>query len=589
MTGAHATTTGDPALAALRALAPEIGKRDSAGVAAALAPFVAMLRSGECTADPKEAVDSVSAACRALYGSGRLAEVLPLARALLGHCERMGDTSQTRRAAGVCGLLAADTADLVGGIEYHVRSLRLAAAEENRLEMARSWGNLGAAFAASGRDELAAQCYRRCIALLGPMVQPSLVRFAAYSNLAQCAYLIGNLQEGIGFGELALRELEGIDEPDSHAVILLRRNLARLLLAAGRTEDAEEHVAQAIVLSESQPTPRGIIAADIARAAHELSCGNADVALTRMDRTLARARQLPAALHDALACAVRAEEAAGFPARALMRLQELSQHLYGHALERTFEVIKYAGLDPEEPMAQMHRDLAIERLSAKLDAPAPPPVWPALRRLAASAVLRMDDSGWHGVRVGALVKALALEWGCSPLQALELGLAAELHDIGLSSVPAAILSKAGVLNDAERTLVERHAEAGAAMIVEDPHPRMLLARDIARYHHARWDGEGYPGRVARSSIPLGARMCAIADAYDVMVCGLAGRPRRSMGESLAEIRSEAGRQFDPELVSCFAAIVNGGLEGLGLDPGSAHGMEAFQELVASLKENRGFV
>jgi response regulator RpfG family c-di-GMP phosphodiesterase len=84
-------------------------------------------------------------------------------------------------------------------------------------------------------------------------------------------------------------------------------------------------------------------------------------------------------------------------------------------------------------------------------------------------------------------------------------------------------------------------------------------------------------------------MCAIADAYDAMVCGLAGRPPRTLPEALGELRHQAGGQFDPELVSCFHAIVNDELEGLGLDPAAAHGMEAFQELVASLKEDRGFV
>ena len=83
-------------------------------------------------------------------------------------------------------------------------------------------------------------------------------------------------------------------------------------------------------------------------------------------------------------------------------------------------------------------------------------------------------------------------------------------------------------------------------------------------------------------------MCAIADAYDAMVCGL-GRPPLTMAEALAEIRNCAGQQFDPELVSCFDAVVNGELQDLGLDPASDHGMEAFQELVASLRENKGFV
>jgi len=73
-----------------------------------------------------------------------------------------------------------------------------------------------------------------------------------------------------------------------------------------------------------------------------------------------------------------------------------------------------------------------------------------------------------------------------------------------------------------------------------------------------------------------------------MVLGL-GRPPVAMTDALAELRRCAGQQFDPELVSCFDAVVNGELEGLGLDPASPHGMEDFQELVAALSEDRGFV
>ena len=83
-------------------------------------------------------------------------------------------------------------------------------------------------------------------------------------------------------------------------------------------------------------------------------------------------------------------------------------------------------------------------------------------------------------------------------------------------------------------------------------------------------------------------MCAVADAYDAMVCGL-GRPPVSMAQAFEELHNCAGQQFDPELVSCFDAVVNGELHDLGLDAESTGGMDAFQELVASLREDRGFV
>jgi putative two-component system response regulator len=584
---AHTAPPADSLPAALRQLAQGLAARDAHGVAALLSPFADRLREPAQPGPAQETVDAAMAVCRELYGHGRAGEALPLLRALREHCLRTGDRPQARRANFLCAMALSDAGDLVGAIEHYVEALRIAAAQEDRMEMARVWVNIGAAFGRSGRDELASRCYQRSLALLEPVVHATPIRRNALTNLALCCYGLGRIDEGIRHGERALAEVcEEAEDP--YAAILLRRNLARLLLERGRVDEAEEHVAHAVVLAEAAGTPRASIAAEMTRAAHDLATGRADFALTRIDRTLSRAREVPATLRDALACAVRAEEAAGFPARALMRLQELTDHVYGHAVQRTRKAIELAGLDAAEPASEVYRDLTRERLATRLDPPAPPHAWPALRRLAASAVLGFDESGWHGVRVGTLVKALALAWGCSPLQALELGLAAELHDIGMSSVPAAVLGKPGRFNDGERSLVCKHAEAGAAMLMDEPHPRLLLARDIARYHHARWDGQGYPDRAAGEAIPLGARMCAIADAYDAMVCGL-GRSPLTMAEALAEIRNCAGQQFDPELVSCFDAVVNGELQDLGLDPASEHGMEAFQELVASLRENKGFV
>lgn len=537
----------------------------------------------------KHVVDAALGVCRGLYGGARSGEALPLARAVLAQCQLSGDRTQTRRSAVLCGLLAGDTADLVGAIEYHVQALRLAAADEDRAEMSRTWGNIGLALGISGNYGMAERCYRRALALAEIDPEPLYGRFSACANLADCLYQAGKFEEGVEFGERALLELTPeFRDHDPYAAILLRRNFVRLLLATGQVADAGIHVAEAVALAQRFPSPRASIAADIARASVELASGRTDFALTRLDRTLTRAREVPAALHDTLACVIRAEESAGHTARALMRLEELSDHVYKSGVVRIRQHLELAGLDAG-PWSQPHHEQARARLIAQLAPPTQPEGWKALQRLAVGAVLRMDETGWHGMRVGALTKALAMASGVGPLQALEMGFAAEVHDIGMMSVPAALLAKPGRINDAERAIIERHAEAGAEMLRDDRHPRVFLAREISKYHHARWDGEGYPERVGGTLIPLGARICAIADAYDAMVCGLGARSPRSMGDALEELRREAGGQFDPELVSCFDTLVKGEMEGLGLDPAADAGMGDFQNLVTSLKEDRGFV
>jgi len=538
-----------------------------------------------------ETCGTALAICRRLYASARSSEALALARAVEERTRRHDDRTLQGRASTACGLLSADMGDVVGALDYHSRSLRLAAAANDSVEMSRIWNNIGLAMASCGNYELAVRCYRRSLALVGHVEDPLFSRYAACSNISNSLSQLGDVAEGLNFANRALLELTpAFQEQDPQSAVLLRRNLVRLLVADGRVEEARRHVEAIAALTAQASTPRMTIAAATARAVYELAAGQADVALTRLDQALAQAREIPAVLHDTLAWTIRAEEAAGNPERALVRFRELSDHLYRFAIERArscIELESIAQMPARRAGYQEERD--DRRLTAKLAAPCPPERWEALRRLGVAAAMRMDGTGWHGVRVGALTKGLALAHGCSPLQALEYGLAAELHDIGMLSVPERIPAKRGRLNEAEYALVRRHVEAGAEILRDDHHPRILVAREIARYHHARWDGLGHPERVGGRFIPLPARLCAVADAYDVMVCGLAGRPPVSMDLALQELARCAGTQLDPELVRQFDAFLRAETADVGLDLASSPGMDSFQRLINALLDDRRYV
>ena len=109
---------------------------------------------------------------------------------------------------------------------------------------------------------------------------------------------------------------------------------------------------------------------------------------------------------------------------------------------------------------------------------------PLLTRLAVGAALREDNTGWHGMRVGVLTRMLAMARGFSSIEALEIGLAAQLHDIGMLGVPESAMIGHQIGENIDTSKIQTHCDAGADILCDDRHPRILMARDIAQYHHA---------------------------------------------------------------------------------------------------------
>jgi putative nucleotidyltransferase with HDIG domain len=152
----------------------------------------------------------------------------------------------------------------------------------------------------------------------------------------------------------------------------------------------------------------------------------------------------------------------------------------------------------------------------------------------------------HSQRVARFSKVIARAVGLSPREVDRIGVAALLHDVGkIHEIFAPILSKPGRLTDEERATMELHPIKSAELVA-----KLSELQDIVpdvRHHHERWDGAGYPDRLAGKSIPLGARIIAFADTIDAMTTD---RPyRKAMGEK--EVRDELlkmrGKQFDPQI------------------------------------------
>jgi putative nucleotidyltransferase with HDIG domain len=164
----------------------------------------------------------------------------------------------------------------------------------------------------------------------------------------------------------------------------------------------------------------------------------------------------------------------------------------------------------------------------------------------------------HSMRVSEMAAQIAEHMGFSEAEVESVRVAGLLHDIGKIDISLDVLRKASLLDDAEWAQVRTHPTKGTAML----EPVGGLLRDIVplvQCHHESFDGTGYLGK-AGEEIPRGARVLAVADSYDAMVCDRPYRTGRTPAEALKEVERCSGTQFDPEVVTAFRAVMRHQLE-----------------------------
>lgn len=177
----------------------------------------------------------------------------------------------------------------------------------------------------------------------------------------------------------------------------------------------------------------------------------------------------------------------------------------------------------------------------------------ALNTLTAAMQARDDTSLQHLERVANYAVALGKRLDMSQEDLVDLYCAALLHDLGKIGIPESILNKPGTLTREEFAQVRKHPEIGTKIL------ETLVASEkissIILHHHEFYNGTGYPSGLAREEIPLGARIIAIADAYDAMTSDRPYSRAKTHEEAVAELIRCAGVQFDPRLVVHFLEVV----------------------------------
>ena len=195
--------------------------------------------------------------------------------------------------------------------------------------------------------------------------------------------------------------------------------------------------------------------------------------------------------------------------------------------------------------------------------------------LARAAEYRDNETGEHIIRVGKYCRVIAEELGFPEDYCRKIELSAQLHDVGKIGIPDAVLLNPGrltaeefevmkthcgvgleimePLSELDQDRVRRHSSSGAFIMDGVESPMLELAASIARTHHEKWDGTGYPAKLAGESIPIEGRICCVADVFDALCSERPYKPRFPLKKCLEIMLSERGTRFDPKVLDAFFA------------------------------------
>lgn len=523
---------------------------------------LARLRAIPFDVEPRTRIDCLLSIAQQFHHQGQsvFSAVEPAALAVM-LAEQLGDKALLRRALNLQGIVLFSTSNPGDAIRSLVAALEIAQSLGDVEMQVGTWNNLGAAFYEAALYADARESFGQAAELALGVPTLRRQRGIALSNVAICCLHTRDYEEGI---ERIRDSISLMPPPASPADMLVRvtaeATFTRLLLATGRAREASERVQLAKEFAAQAKSVRADISAACTEGLVEVYSGLADVGLSRGMAALEKARMIKPALRETLLALVQAHEKAGRPDRALalhreltlhvrkaqqdnivrhqeLHLKQLEQHGDGQFPERLLE----------EKDAELRQKIAAYSVGARQG--------DLLEQMAFTAEMRDDATGEHCYRVAKLAALLAKEQGSATEVCETIELAGRLHDIGKVAIPDTILQKTSPLTDGERQILQTHATTGAELLGKTKVAYGEMAEEMARHHHERWDGNGYPDGISGSAIPLPARLVAVCDAYDALTHEKTYRRAFSSDEAIAEILRGRGLQFDPELVDLFVPLI----------------------------------
>ncbi len=543
-------------------------------------------------------VDLLCLIAKSLYFGAQTQRALAPAVLAVEEARKLGDPLRLRRALTSLSALYCETGNQPAAIEAAAEGLKVGSSDDEPLARAKLLSNIGAALFYSGQYEDAIDCFEAALENLERTPANATTRIGTLANIALACLNLDDLRAGLRAARRAVEE--PLDQGDITAIAArcdVESHYVRLLLETGNNEKARERCRIMRELVTNTNSGRDIFAIELAEGLTEVHDNKHDIGFSRLRRLLESTRKTdPVAVETILRVLVSAHEGAGQYDEALMHLKELMEVVrtqreqsallhHQHHMERVLrdhgdEVSQERLLERKEKLlagqlaSRRYRELSTE----------------SLERLAVTAELRDDSTGEHSYRVGLLASLLARELGCEEDFSFNMDLAGRLHDIGKIGIPDHILLKPGRLTDVEFNMMKTHATVGAELLARSNLPQMQIAEEIARYHHERWDGKGYPVGLVGEAIPRAARITALADVFDALTHVRPYKHAWPVAESLEEIKRLSGTHFDPDMVPVFLALVHrlqreyGDLDGyLGQAARKSSFIQARKSIAATLR------
>jgi putative two-component system response regulator len=503
-------------------------------------------------------LDCLDSIFRYFYGVQDTATTLRIGRTMEQLSARYGKKSWIRKSKMYRAISLADAGDLQGGLlEYRV-ALCVAREIHDRVAEGIVLQNAGAALFYAGLYSDAMKCYEQVCALATSYPELGPIASAACSNMAQVCLRQERYELGLKYIAKAL--LFPYDTTQAHYNlhrVILERVHVELALGLHDRELADERLAVCLEYARRAHTVRTAFEAKLARGLCEIDHGDCAQGF----KVLGEALQTATLSHELVLCLtalIRAHEQAGDVENALKFADQLcvtSAQLYQAVIDGLIE-------SDALPAAPLRRDqldssilkrtrlqaLASERRIAQTRLE-------LIERLSIAAELRGGSPRLHGYRVGRISAMFAASSGLRESLAGQLEVAGRLHDVGKIGVPDHALGDGKGGTAAENQLLRAHTTIGAGLLTGSSLPEMRCAEIVARHHHERWDGHGYPDGLSGRRIPVECRIVAIADCFDAMIYGRPGVRPVSLNTALADIEIQKGEQFDPELVDPFCQFL----------------------------------